>query len=107
MESCVNWQTLKTFLNTLQPNTLARMVIDIEDAQDDWEHYPEEAPSAATRKQINQVLGYIMKLGVDWGETADFDFAEMIEQVRAEQPADDWLLERDQQDQENWTQDLQ
>ena len=103
----MNWQTLKILLNTLQPNTLARLVIDIEDAQEDWEHYPEEAPSVAARKQINQVLGHITKLGVDWGETADFDFAEMIEQIRESQPADDWLLERDKRDQENWTKDLQ
>lgn len=103
----MDWNLWKTFLSAMQPNTLAHIVIDIEDAQEDWEHYPEDAPPEDIQRKVDQVLGYVMKLGAEWGETADFDFSQMVEQIREEQPANDWLFQRNRQDQENWYEDYQ
>ncbi|HMR67064.1 MAG TPA: hypothetical protein PKE64_23890 [Anaerolineae bacterium] len=103
----MDWDSLKFVLNTLQPGTLARMVIDIEETQEAWEHDLDQAPSEDNKLKLNQVLGLIMTLGTEWGETADFDFAQLIEDLRVEHLDENWLGERNQQVRENWYEDYQ
>jgi hypothetical protein len=83
------------------------MVIDLEEAQVEWAHDPEPAPSEDDRLKVNQVLSLIMILGAERSATADFDFAHLIEDLRAEHLDENWLGERNRQVREHWYDDYQ
>jgi hypothetical protein len=97
---------LTTLLTTLQPATLARMVVDLQELQQDWQHYPEEAPPAPVREALEQALAEIMKHGAARIEAGSSDFRQLVEQIKDERQAEDWSRDRDTQEQQNWLSDF-
>lgn len=101
----MNDELFELILRTIRPETLARLAIDLEDAQEDWHYYPEEAPSTATRKNLEQALALIINLGVEQATSSDFQ--QMLDQIRDQRPEEDWSRDRDQQERQNWLEDYE
>ena len=98
----MNNQLLLAFLNTLSPNGLAAVAADLENSVEDWEFYPEDAPSEHVRRELRQLLEEIFKRGRE--QSPNFD--DLLEEARNAQDADNWIGGRSQQVQQNWYSDL-
>lgn len=98
-------QTLKILLNQLSPQTLARLVVELEEAREDWQFYPEQAPAKAVQNEVAQTVTLIMEIGTD--KIVEADFQQLIEQARERRQAEEWPLERDRQEQQNWFEDYE
>ncbi len=101
----------KTFQNALLNNlalkTLAHMVVDLETAQEDWQFYPEDAPSQAVQEELAQLLKLILEFGQNRVQANKLDFKTLLEQIRDAQEEEDWLKDRGQQEQQNWLKDYE
>ena len=102
----MNDQFLQTLLNQLTPGTLARIVLDLEQAQEDWAGFPETAPLEADQQALLIALALIREIGQGQAREEGLDFEEMLEQVRAEQDEADWQADRDRQEVNNWLSDF-
>jgi hypothetical protein len=100
-------EQFKLMLNSLTVKTLAHMVRDLEETQTDWDYYPQDAPSEAIQKELGQTLEAIRKIGISRAGEAGLDFARLVQQVNAEQDQEGWAWQRDRQEQQNWTSDLE
>jgi len=103
----LNTSLFETLITSLQPGTLARMVIDLEEALEDWQHYPQDAPPVSIRQEIAQLVERLIEAGTAKAKAFDLDFQTLLEQVRDQQRAEDWPLERDSQERENWLKDYE
>jgi hypothetical protein len=102
----MNNEFLQTLLNQLTPPTLARIVVDLEQAQEDWVSFPETAPTQADQQALVTTLAVIREIGQMQARAEGLDFEEMIEQIRAEQDEADWQAERGRQEVDNWLSDF-
>lgn len=98
----INNQLLQTLLNTLSPNGLASVAVDLENSVEDWEFYPEDAPPENIRQELTQLLEQILKRGREHAP----NFDDLLEEARNAQDADDWISGRNQQVRQNWYSDL-
>jgi hypothetical protein len=103
----MNDELFELILKTLRPETLARLAVDIEYAQEDWQYYPEEAPSKAMRKNLEQTLDLIIDLGTEQATAAALNFQQMLHQIRDKRQKEDWSRDRDQQERQNWLKDYE
>lgn len=101
----MNWESFKAFLEHLQPETIARILVDLENAHEDWEYYPEEAPAETIRKFLDEAVAVIISAGDKRAREEDADFRQIIERTRDEQDREDWAAQRDQQEVKNWLDD--
>ncbi len=101
----MNDELFELILRTLRPETLARLAVDIEDAQEDWQYYPEVAPSKAVRQNLDQTLALIITLGAE--QATGVNFQQMLDQIRDKRSEEDWSRDRDQQERQNWLQDYE
>ena len=99
-------EALSTLLAALQPATLAHMVVDLQELQQDWQRYPDEAPAESDRQALAELLAEIMQLGMARSGSGAPDFRQLIEQAKDERQADDWSRARDRQEQDNWLNDF-
>ncbi len=102
----MNESVFKALLNTLKPKTLAYLVRDLTDSQEDWQFYPEDAPPEAIQQELKQALEMMIALGTEQARTEGLDFAQLVQQASAEQQQEDWPWQRNRQEQQNWTEDL-
>lgn len=107
MDNPLNTPLFETLIAFLQPQTLARMVIDLEEALEDWQYYPEDAPPETVRQEVAQILEYLIESGTAKAGASDLDFQMLLEQARNQQRAEDWPMERDSQEKENWLKDYE
>ena len=82
------------------------MVVDLQDLQQDWQRYPDDAPAASDRQALAELLAEIMKFGMARSGSQAPDFRQLIEQVKDERQAEDWSWARDRQEQDNWLNDF-
>ena len=94
-------------LDCLERKTLAYIVRDLADRREDWRYYPEEAPDEALRGELTQLVEILMKRGIELTAANEPDFLHMVEQIKDEQPAEDWPGQRDQQERQNWLEDYE
>ena len=102
----MNDSLFSTFLDNLSPHALAHMVIDLEQAQEGWLHYPEEAPPETKRQALQSLSPIILEAGKKQAEQWDLNFEQLVEQLRTEREEADWASERDRQEIQNWTTDF-
>jgi len=107
MASSMNEELLQVIFRALKPKTLAYLVRDLEEAQDDWEYYPEEAPAPPLRAALDQTIKTLVGLGTAAAEVEQADFQRILAQARAELEQEEWLSQRDAQERQNWTADLE
>ena len=100
-------EQFKLMLNSLTPKTLAYLVRDLEETQADWGYYPHDAPSEAIQKELGQTLQAIREIGTSRAGEEGLDFVRLIQQVNQEQDQAGWAWQRDRQEQQNWTSDLE
>jgi len=100
-------QLFETLLDALSPNTLARLLVDLEEAQEDWQHYPEDAPPEAVRQQLAQTLALIAKIGSNRTGADATGFEQLVDQIKEERYSENWLQERNRQARQNWLQDYE
>jgi hypothetical protein len=100
-------EEIATLLQTLQPATLAHMVADLQELQQDWLHYPEDAPPDPDRQSLARTLAELVKQGTIRARAADTDFLQLVEQIKDERHAADWAQARDSQEQDNWLRDFE
>lgn len=81
------------------------MVVELEEAQEDWQFYSAQAPAQAVQNEVEQTLALLMELGA--AKTTEPDFRRLIEQTRVAQQAEEWAMQRDRQEQENWLKDYE
>ena len=96
----------QTLLQNLPPTTLAQLVVDMENAADDWTYYPKEAPAAVVQEKLADLLTLIREVGRDQAKAEGLDFQQLVKQLKAEQDGDDWATRRMEQDVENWLNDF-
>ena len=101
----MNWDSFKTLLSQLRPETIARLVIDLENAHEEWEFYPEQAPPEATRQFLDEAMAVIVSLGDKRAKEEDSEFRRLIERLREEQDQTNWAARRDRQEIDNWLDD--
>jgi len=102
----MNNEFLQTLLNQLTPPTLARIVVDLEQAQEDWASFPETVPTQAEQQALVAALAIIREIGQTQARSEGLDFEEVIEQAKVEQDEADWQAERDRQEVDNWLSDF-
>ena len=98
-------ELFEALLNTLEVDTLARLVVDLEEAQAEWQANPAAAPSQSVQEGLNQVLRNLLRLGNTLARTEGEDFQELVAQLRAREQ-EDWASERDRQERQNWYNDF-
>ncbi|GAB4417512.1 MAG: hypothetical protein Fur0044_13180 [Anaerolineae bacterium] len=104
----MNQELFQTLLAALTPKALAYLARDLEENQAEWQSYPEDAPPAATQQMFQQTLAVIRAAGAARAEAEGLDFAQLVEQAREEQSAEeDWMAQRNQQIRQNWLSDLE
>lgn len=103
----MNQELFALILACLEPKTLAYLVRDLQDLRADWQYYPEEAPNESVREELEQLIKLLMTQGVELTAAGEAVFLQLIEQARAEQQAEDWAHQRDQQERKNWLQDYE
>ncbi len=101
----MNWDNFGKLLRHLQPETIARIIIDLEQAHEEWAYYPEEAPPESVRAMIEEALGVIITTGDVAARANDVEFRPLLERLRDEQDEKDWADERDEQEVRNWLDD--
>ncbi|MCK6624645.1 MAG: hypothetical protein L6R45_05660 [Anaerolineae bacterium] len=104
----MNETLFQTLLAELTPKALAYLARDLEESQAEWQSYPEDAPPTATQQALQQTLAVVKAAGAARAEAEGLDFAQLIEQAREEQSAEeDWMAQRNQQVRQNWLSDLE
>jgi hypothetical protein len=103
----MNEKLFKNLLKALSPKTLAYLVRDLEDRQADWRYYPEDAPPKTIQVELTQTLQTIKAIGIELAEAAGEDFSQLLQQAIEEQRQAEWAWQRDRQEQQNWTTDLE
>ena len=98
-------ELFEALLNTLEVDTLARLVVDLEEAQTEWQANPAAAPSPSVQEGLNQVLRNLFRLGNTLARNEGEDFQELLAQLRA-RTQEDWASERDRQERQNWYSDF-
>jgi len=101
----MNQDLFQTLLATLRPQTLAQIAVDLEDALEDWQFYPEEAPPADVRQALQQALSFAVETGTAKAQAQKIDFQQLLEQLREARDAEDWSQERARQERQNWFKD--
>ena len=91
---------------SLSPRTLAQMIVDLEQAQEDWEYYPDEAPSGEMQQTLLGLLPVIQDQGQTLAGQEGLDFGQMVEQTRAARTDEDWVDKRGEQVVQNWMSDF-
>ena len=99
-------ETFQILLENLSPHTLAQIIVDLEQAQEDWAHYPEDAPPQETQKALLKLLPVIHNMGQGQAKQGGIDFAQLLEQTKAEREDNGWTTTRDEQEIENWLSDF-
>ena len=102
----MNSEYLTTLLAALQPATLAHMVADLQDLQQDWQQYPDEAPAEADRQALKVALDAILSQGTALSGSGWPGFRQLVEQIRDERQEEDWSRARDRQERDNWLDDF-
>ena len=100
----MNQHLFQTLLTTLQLETLAAMLLDLEDAATDWQHYPEDAPSETKQQALTGLQTVIDELARRRAAAESLDFDDLLARRRAEHDAG-WLDERNRQTRQNWFSD--
>ncbi len=103
----MNQKLFQTLLATLYPHTLAQMVVDLEEAQEDWRYYPENAPPEEVGKELLDALRLVRNTGVEQARAEGIDFDRLVEQILDARDRADWTQERNRQVRENWLKDLE
>ncbi len=103
----MNEKLFEILLNALSPKTLAYLITDLENSQADWRYYPEDAPLEAVQQELTQTLKTIETVGTELAEAEGLDFSQLLQQAIEEQRQEDWTWQRDRQEQQNWTNDLE
>ena len=103
----MNEKLFKSLLKALSPKTLAYLVRDLEDRQADWRYYPEDAPPKTIQEELTQTLQTIKTIGTELAKADGGDFSQLLQQAIEEQRQEEWAWQRDQQEQQNWTTDLE
>ena len=67
-------ELFEALLNTLEVDTLARLVVDLEEAQAEWQADTAAAPSQAVQEGLNQVLKNLLRLGNTLARNEGGDF---------------------------------
>jgi hypothetical protein len=98
---------LEICLDYLQPQTLAHILADLDEAAEDWGYYPEAAPPQTAQELLKQIRVLIVKWGFQQAQAEGLDFEQILDQIKTERAEKDWLRERNQQDRENWYSDYQ
>lgn len=101
----MNWDEFGELLTHLQPETIARIIVDLEHAHEEWEFYPEQAPPEPVRAMIDEAVGIIITAGDAGAKANDVEFRHLLEQLRDELDEKDWADKRDQQEIKNWLDD--
>jgi hypothetical protein len=84
------------------------MVRDLEDTLADWPHQLETAPDDGLKTALQQLLESIVKRAITLTEGGESGFWQLVEQARAEQrQAEDWAVQRDRQERQNWLRDYE
>src|SRR5262245_21466507 len=99
-------ELFEALLNTLEVDTLARLVVDLEEAQAEWQANPTTAPSPSVRKGLSQVLTNLLTLGDTLAANEGIEFRQLVEQFKDRPPVEDWALERARREQQNWYSDF-
>ncbi|MEW5957345.1 MAG: hypothetical protein AB1801_06455 [Chloroflexota bacterium] len=100
-------ELLSLFLDCLEPKTLAYLVRDLTECQEDWLFYPDEAPPESLQQELAHLLAAVTRLGVDLLDGDEASFLQLIEQARAEQESEDWSRQRERQERQNWLSDME
>jgi hypothetical protein len=102
-------ELLNSLFKLLQSQTLAHMLVDLEEAEEEWQHYPAQAPSEEIAKKLRQARLLIAEAGAARARAEGLDFQQTLEQARDRRDADaeDWLLTRNRQTRENWYKDYE
>ncbi len=100
-------ELLSLLLDSLEPDTLAYLVRDLTECQEDWEFYPEEAPPEPLRQELAHLLAAATRLGVDLTDGDEAKFLQLVEQARSQQQTEDWTAQRERQERQNWLSDLE
>ena len=103
----MNEKLFEILLNALSPKTLAYLITDLENSQADWRYYPEDAPPEAIQQELAQTLKTIAAVGTELAEADGLDFSQLRQQAIEEQRQEEWTWQRDRQEQQNWTNDLE
>jgi hypothetical protein len=90
-------------LNILQPETLANIVFDLEEAAEEWPLYPEEAPDAAAQQSLLTLRERLRQRGA--AQAGDAEFANLLDEARDRRAGDYWLSVRNRQTRDNWFSD--
>jgi hypothetical protein len=103
----MNPELFNLLLKALQPATLAYLVRDLEDYRVDWRYYPEQAPAPAQQQALLQILENLKTYAAELAQAEGLNFYDLLQAAIDEQHQGDWASQRDRQEQENWTQDLE
>jgi hypothetical protein len=98
-------ELFEALLNTLEVDTLARLVVDLEEAQAEWQADPAAAPSQSVQEGLTQVLRNLLRLGNTLARNEGGDFQKLVAQLRA-RDQEDWASDRDRQERQNWYSDF-
>ena len=98
-------ELFEALLNTLEVDTLARLVVDLEEAQAEWQADPATAPSQPVQDGLTQVLRNLLRLGNTLARNEGGDFQQLVAQLRA-RDQEDWASDRDRQERQNWYNDF-
>lgn len=93
---------LRLLLEVLSLETLAAMVADLQEAQEDWQHYPAEAPDETRREVLVHGAAIITEIG----QAQAPNFQKLVEQAQAQKAEGTWVSERDRQEVQNWLSDF-
>jgi hypothetical protein len=93
---------LRRLLEVLSSTTLAAMLVDLQEAQEEWQHYPEETPALTIQEALLQIAALISEVG----QSQTPDFQQLVEQAQAQKAEQSWAEERDQQEVQNWLSDF-
>ena len=103
----MNQKLFQTILNALGPESLASITVDLEDTQEDWQQYPEDAPDESIQMEISRILEQIVRQGTIVATSDGLDFQLLLEQLRNWRADEDWQESRNKEISENWYKDLQ
>lgn len=102
----MNEALFDALLNNLHLQTLARILIDLEETQEEWRHNA-AAPPDSFQQDIKNILKAITEVGTARAEAERLEFQQFLEDVREERRQADWLAERNRRDRENWFKDYE
>jgi hypothetical protein len=107
MDNLTSQNFLNTLLHTLKAKTLAYLVRDLEDYQEDWRYYPEEAPPPHIQQELRQILEQLKAAAPERATAEGLDFAKLLQNAIDEQGQEEWPDQRNQQVRKNWLSDLE